>query len=95
MSFEPKKTTSIYTRVPEAFKADFKRCLATLGITESFFVRVASEALVELVKSKRDLALPVRLLDVESKQTLERVKTISQISMPLAVKEEPPRNQKP
>lgn len=65
---QPKKNSIIYGRVPESLKSDFKRSLAAIGITEAFFVRASAEALVVLVKEKKELSLPIRLLDVESKR---------------------------
>ena len=69
MPGEPKKTTTIYSRVPEEFKMEFKKSLNKLGFTEAFFLRAAAEALNHHVQHGEDLALPIRLLTVDNKRS--------------------------
>lgn len=67
METEPKKTATIYSRVPETLKTEFKQALEAVGLAEAFFLRKAAEALVHHVRAGDDLALPIRLLTVEQK----------------------------
>lgn len=70
----PKKTSTIYARVPDELKEEFKAALDKLGLGESFFLRSAAEALVKLVREKKDVSLPVRVMDVESRRKLEEIR---------------------
>lgn len=72
----PKKTTTIYARVPDDLKAQFRDALARLGFTEAFYVRAVAEALIAHVAAGDDLSLPIRLLTVDQRRERAKKKRV-------------------
>ena len=66
---EPKKTSKLYTSVTDDLKKELAIAVASIGMTESLFLRSASEALILAVREKAILALPLRLVRLDKKMT--------------------------
>ena len=62
---EPKKTSQIYAMVPDELKKELREAVSTIGMTESSFLRACSESLILVVKNRKTLTLPIRLLTLE------------------------------
>lgn len=61
----PKKHKNISVRVTEEHRLAFVAALKKRGLTEAFFLRAVTEALIGQVAAGEDLVLPIQLMSVQ------------------------------
>lgn len=68
----PKKHKNISVRVIEEHRTAFVAALKARGLTEAFFLRAVTQALIDHVAANEDLVLPLALQTVQRRERIKK-----------------------